>query len=410
MLYMKFSRHRIIIIAAALALSMSLGGCTGILKDSSDAPAEAETAVSADESAEEYPAAAETEKKENEDISGTPEETGTGTESTEDSSSVSSASSESSVQEEKEIPVITPEPIIVKEDQDIVFDPSWQYGEFSKINSGTARLYYSRAAEPNDITVCINAGHGTKGGSSVKTQCHPDGTPKVTGGSTAEGETHAYAVSTGMDFADGTPEREGNLALALVVKEKLLAAGYNVLMIRETDDVQLDNIARTLIANAYADCHIAIHYDSTSSDKGAYFMSVPNVSSYRAMEPVASHWEDHNRLGRSVIEGLRSADVKVMGDGSAETDLTQTSYSTVPSIDLEVGDKVSDRSAKTLDKIADGITAGLDIFFEEELSAENKEITESGISEEASDSAEGTADSSGEMTESSENGKTGPAE
>lgn len=41
----------------------------------------------------------------------------------------------------------------------------------------------------------MNAGHGTSGGASVKTQCHPDGSPKTTGGSTAQGATYATAVS-----------------------------------------------------------------------------------------------------------------------------------------------------------------------------------------------------------------------
>ena len=88
---------------------------------------------------------------------------------------------------------------------EVRLNPEWQYAGFSKINSGTAMLY---KAENNrkDIVVCVNAGHGTKGGSSVKTQCHPDGTPKVTGGTTQAGATTAVAVSGGMEFSDGTPE------------------------------------------------------------------------------------------------------------------------------------------------------------------------------------------------------------
>ena len=70
---------------------------------------------------------------------------------------------------------------------EITLNPSWKYAEFSKINSGAAVLYRSEAASPKGITVCVNAGHGTKGGASVKTQCHPDGTPKVTGGTTGAG-------------------------------------------------------------------------------------------------------------------------------------------------------------------------------------------------------------------------------
>ena len=89
--------------------------------------------------------------------------------------------------------------------------------------------------------------------------------------------------------------------MAKILKNKLLAAGYDVLMIRESDDVQLDNIARTVIANNASDCHIALHWDSTTNNKGAFYMSVPNVESYRSMEPVKSHWQQHNALGESLV-------------------------------------------------------------------------------------------------------------
>lgn len=245
---------------------------------------------------------------------------------------------------------------------EVRLNPDWQYAEFSKINSGAAMLY---KAENNrkDIVVCVNAGHGTKGGASVKTQCHPDGTPKVTGGTTQAGATTAAAVSGGMEFADGTPESQVTLQMALKLKEKLLAEGYDVLMIRESDDVQLDNIARTVIANYAADCHIALHWDSTSKDKGAFYMSVPSAASYRNMEPVKSHWQQHNALGECLVSGLRSAGVKIFSGGSMEMDLTQTSFSTVPSIDIELGDKTSDHSDAALDNLASGLVAGINQYF-----------------------------------------------
>ena len=40
-------------------------------------------------------------------------------------------------------------------------------------------------------------------------------------------------------------------------------------------------------------------------------------------------------------------------------DLTQTSYSTIASVDLEVGDKRSNHSGKALNKIANGIVKGM---------------------------------------------------
>ena len=240
---------------------------------------------------------------------------------------------------------------------------AWKYASLSKINSGKAVLYRSEAASRKNKVVCVNAGHGTKGGSSVKTQCHPDGTPKVTSGTTSAGATTAVAVSGGMTFADGTPEAKVTLAMAKVLKDKLLARGYDVLMIRENDDVQLDNVARTVLANNMADCHIALHWDSTKSNKGAFYMSVPNVASYRAMEPVASHWQQHNALGESLVAGLKNAGVKIFSGGSMEMDLTQTSYSTVPSIDIELGDGGSDHSTATLDKLGTGLADGVDAYF-----------------------------------------------
>ena len=247
---------------------------------------------------------------------------------------------------------------------DVSLDMNAPYASFSKINGGKAIFYQSSSANRKEKTICVNAGHGTKGGSSVKTLCHPDGTPKVTGGTTAAGATTAVAVSYGMTFNDGTPESKVTLAMAKVLKEKLLAEGYDVLMIREGDDVQLDNIARSVLANTNADCHIALHWDSTSKDKGCFFMSVPNNKTYRAMEPVTSHWQSHNRLGTCLIEGLHEKGNKIFSSGSMEMDLTQTSYSTVPSVDIELGDKASSYGEAALNKLADGLVSGIHQFFE----------------------------------------------
>lgn len=245
----------------------------------------------------------------------------------------------------------------------ISMDSSWKYAEFSKINSGSATLYRSGSASRKNITVAVNAGHGTKGGTSVKTQCHPDGTPKVTGGTTSAGAISAVAVSGGMTFSDGTAESTVTLSMAKILKDQLLTAGYDVLMIRDGEDVQLDNVARSVIANNASDCHIALHWDSTTSNKGAFYMSVPNVESYRNMEPVKSHWQQHNALGESLVGGLKEAGVKIFSGGSMAMDLTQTSYSTVPSVDIELGDKASDHSQATLQVLAQGLVKGINSYF-----------------------------------------------
>ena len=244
----------------------------------------------------------------------------------------------------------------------IAWKPDWKYAKNSLIHSASVVLYYSDSPQRKDTIVCVNAGHGTKGGESKKTLCHPDGSPKVTGGTAAIGSVKTMSIANGTDFPDGTPERTANLVVAKMLKVKLLSAGYDVLMIRESDDVQLDNIARTVIANNNADCHISIHYDSTDSNKGAFYSAVPNISSYRKMKPVASNWKKHEQLGQSLIRGMKKSGVKIYQNGRMEVDLTQTSYSTIASVAIEVGDRKTDRSKKSLDKLTNGIVDGLQIF------------------------------------------------
>ncbi len=269
---------------------------------------------------------------------------------------------EESVSAETEI---TPEPTEAPVDTtplEIAFDESWEFAENSMIHTGNAVLYKAGENRKN-IVIGVNAGHGCSGGESVYTYCHPDQTPKVTGGSTAEGAIQATACASGMTFFDGTAERDVNLAEAQILKNLLLENGYDVLMIRDGEDVQLDNIARTLLCNNYADCHIAIHWDGDGLDydKGCYYMSVPEA--LKTMFPVSETWESSNRLGECLISGLSSQGCSIFESGSMPVDLTQTSYSKVPSIDVELGNAASDHSQEVLENLAAGLLAGIDQYF-----------------------------------------------
>ena len=245
----------------------------------------------------------------------------------------------------------------------VILTDNLPYASYSAIHTGAAMLYTNTAANANGITVCVNAGHGTAGGEKFKTLSHPDGSPKVTGGTTAAGSVKSTAISSGMSFNDGTSEASVTLKEALILKTLLLNSGYNVLMIRESADVQLDNVARTVLANNYAQCHIALHWDSTASDKGAFYCKVPNNLTYKSMEPVKSNWVKCDLFGECLISSLRTAGRKINGNGSMELDLTQTSYSTIPSVDIELGDKASDHSDQTLTKIATGLLLGVNQYF-----------------------------------------------
>ena len=251
--------------------------------------------------------------------------------------------------------------------QQITLDSTWEYADHSKINTGAAVLYLaSEESGRKGIVIGVNAGHGTAGGAKVKTLCHPDGSAKVTGGSTAAGAMEAAAVSGGMTFQDGTPEREVTLRMAQILRDKLLSSGYDVLMLRDSEDVQLDNVARTVICNNVADCHIALHWDSGDSknyDKGCFYISVPEA--LKTMEPVASHWQQHDTLGTDLVEGLREQGATIYGKGHMGIDLTQTSYSTIPSVDMELGNAYSDHSDVILEQLATGLLTGINTYFEQ---------------------------------------------
>lgn len=246
---------------------------------------------------------------------------------------------------------------------EIGLDSNWQYANFSKINSGKAKFYKSTAANKKGKVITVNAGHGTSGGSSQKTQAHPDGTVKITDATNKAGEKYSTAISEGMTFEDKTTEAAINLKVALKLRDKLLAKGYDVVMIRETSDVQLDNIARTVIANNNSDAHIAIHYNSTTSNKGAFYMKVTDDRDYKKMDPVSRMWQQHDRLGESLLNGLQEKGRKILTPRGQDSDLTQTSYSTIPSVDIELGDKKTPHDDATNDKMAEGLAAGVDKFF-----------------------------------------------
>lgn len=253
-----------------------------------------------------------------------------------------------------------------KNKEKIYLDKKWKYADHAKITSGYA-VFYKAKKNRKGIIVGINAGHGTGNVGSTKTLCHPDGSPKVTGGTTRAGSTSAIAVSGGMTFRDGTKESMVTLKMAKILKKKLLAEGYDVLMIRNSKDVQLDNIARTVICNNVADCHIALHWDGDGLkyDKGCFYIGVPEK--LKSMKPVKNHWEEHEALGKALIKGLEKEKVKINGKGRLAIDLTQTSYSTIPSVDIELGNQSSDHSDKTLETLADGLTRGVKKFAKKNL-------------------------------------------
>lgn len=248
----------------------------------------------------------------------------------------------------------------------VYLDPEWEWASNSAIDSGCAVLYYA-PTDRKDIVIGVNAGHGTIGGEYACIYCHPDRSPKVTHGTNPAGSLTATAISAGMIFNDGTYESEVALRCAQILRDKLLKKGYDVLMLRDEQDTQLDNVARSVIANNMADCMISLHWDGDGLgyDKGCFYSPVPDE--IKDMEPVATHWQEHDKLGESLIEGLRGRKCKIYKGRIDPLELTQTCYSTIPAALVELGNGASAHDDAALEKLADGLVDGLEVFLKEHI-------------------------------------------
>lgn len=247
--------------------------------------------------------------------------------------------------------------------EEIVLDPDWEYALMSEINTGSATLYRAKS-DRKGIVIGVNAGHGTAGGEAESVYCHPDRSPKITSGSNPAGSLKAVAVSAGMIFNDGATEAEVALKAAGSLRDKLLEEGYDVLMIRDGDDVQLDNVARTVIANNKADCLISLHWDGDgqSHDKGCFYIPVPDE--IKDMEPVSLHWKNHERLGQELIDGLEKKGCIIYHGRIDPLELTQTCYATIPAVVVELGNGASSHEDSDISRLTDGLFIGLDSFCE----------------------------------------------
>ena len=160
-----------------------------------------------------------------------------------------------------------------------------------------------------------------------------------------------------------------NLGIAGNTNTALNMASGEFIMLADHDDVLEKDALFEIVSLLNKNRKLDIVYtdedltnkNGLSYDKGCFYISVPG--GIKGMEPVASHWQQHDALGASLIEGLRAHGAKINGNGSMAIDLTQTSYSTVPSVDVELGNACSDHSDATLENLADGLVQGVEGYF-----------------------------------------------
>lgn len=222
------------------------------------------------------------------------------------------------------------------------------------------KTYYSKWSDSKSVTtkrflVVIDAGHQSRAntGKEPNSPGSAQMKMKVTGGT--RGNT------------TGLYEYELNLTVAKKLREILEKRGYEVRMVRTTNDVNITNIERAKIANeANADAFIRIHANS-STDTSIH--GAMTICQTKHNKDNASLYKQSKQLSTSVLNHLVSQ-TGCKKNNVWETDtMTGINWCSVPVTIVEMGymsNPTEDRkmaSDSYQNKMATGIADGIDAYF-----------------------------------------------
>lgn len=209
--------------------------------------------------------------------------------------------------------------------------------------------------EPKRI-ICIDAGHQQ---SSI-TQTEPIG-PGAT-------ERKAKLSSGTQGVSTRIPEYQLNLDVSLLLEQELIARGYEVVMIRRTNDCPLSNAERAQVANeSGADLFVRIHANGSDNENvSGMLCCAPSLENPYLSEQVA---QASIRLSKIITQTFCAA-TGANNQGLYYVDtMTGINWCKIPVTIVEMGymsNNAEDEAMATPEyrrKMVTGIANGIDAFF-----------------------------------------------